>query len=462
MLYRTGQVRCGNFRGHCEHCYSVWSGLWKVTMKRRHDRDGRLHECNQPSRVPACRMERLEGRCLFAAGVLPRPDHIVIVVEEDHSYDQILGDPVATHTMWPWVAPELMAEAPYIRGLAGNGASFTRAHSVGNPSGLTYQALFSGLTPTAHDRPWLHPYQSPNLASELISAGLSFAGYSESLPRVGYVGGDVGDYKRAHNPWVNFANVPVADNLPFSKFPADYNKLPTVSFVVPNLQDNMHSSTVQEADNWLADHLSGYARWASSHNSLLIVTWDESHTSGGSIPTIFYGPMVEQGNYADRISQTNILRTVEDMYGLAPTGTAAVATPITDIFQRGGVSDPQADAAEQLNAARSRRHRGGGSIHGIVFDDRLGTHRPTHGNPRLAGWLVYLDLNGDGKFGPDEPAIDTDSKGRFLFRHVAPGTYTVRLVPRDGYAPSASLPDAVQVTVTGHPTPRLLFSEEPI
>ena len=71
-----------------------------------------------------------------------------------------------------------------------------------------------------------------------------------------------------------------------------------------------------------------------THNSLLIVTWDEDDgTVANHIPTIFIGPMVKQGQYGEHITHDNVLATIEAMYGLAPLGNAANVQPIKDVWQ---------------------------------------------------------------------------------------------------------------------------------
>jgi len=86
-------------------------------------------------------------------------------------------------------------------------------------------------------------------------------------------------------------------------------------------------------------YLSKYIQWAMTHNSLLIITYDESYTATENpalynhIPTLFIGPMVKAGDYADDINHFNVLRTIEDMYGLPYAGAAATATPIRSIWQ---------------------------------------------------------------------------------------------------------------------------------
>jgi hypothetical protein len=134
---------------------------------------------------------------------------------------------------------------------------------------------------------------------------------------------------------VNFTNVPAAASMPFTSFQAvtDPAALPTVSFVIPNLDNDMHDGSIAQADNWLSTNLSRYAAWAKANNSLLIVTWDEDDDSSDNhIPTIVYGAHVNTGAYAEPISHYSVLSTVQQIYGLPKTGHAAQSPPISDIW----------------------------------------------------------------------------------------------------------------------------------
>jgi len=261
----------------------------------------------------------LVPRVGLAAAAIPQPAHVVIVVEENRSESNIIGS----------------KSTPFINALAANGANMAQSFAEAHPSEPNYLALFAGSTfGVTKDACPVNGGNTPNLASELLAAGDTFIGYAEGLPAVGSTACSAGKYARKHVPWANFSNVPPANSLPFSAFPmGNYANLPTVSFVIPNNDDNMHDGSVAQGDAWLSQQLSGYANWAVANNSLLILTWDED--DGGprnQIPTVIYGAHVQPGTYNEPISHYSVLSTLEQMYGLPKTGNAANAAPIATIW----------------------------------------------------------------------------------------------------------------------------------
>ena len=179
----------------------------------------------------------------------------------------------------------------------------------------------------------MRPIAPPNLAAALHTVDASFATYAEDLPATGSTVCSSGTYVRKHNAATDFADVSPAENRPFTAFPADPASLPSVSFVIPNLDHDMHDGTVGQADTWLRTHLDSYVKWARAHDSLLVITWDEDdYSAANRIPTLFIGPMVRPGRYSEHVDHYTVLRTLTAMYGAAAPALAAHDAPITDIW----------------------------------------------------------------------------------------------------------------------------------
>ena len=150
----------------------------------------------------------------LAAAAIPQPAHVVIVVEENRSQTNIIGN----------------KSAPFINQLAASGAMMAQSFAEMHPSEPNYYALFAGDTLVKDNVCPVNADSTPNLGSELLAAGYTFVGFAESLPAVGSPACSAGKYARKHVPWASFANIPGSYSLPFSAFPApsNYVSLPTI------------------------------------------------------------------------------------------------------------------------------------------------------------------------------------------------------------------------------------------
>jgi acid phosphatase len=250
---------------------------------------------------------------------LPRPDHVVVVIMENRGYSQIMGK---------------LHSGSYIHALARRGVLFTQSYGVTHPSQPNYLALFSGGTQGLTSNACPNSFNTANLASTLLDAGLSFASYAETLPATGDLSCMSGAYQRKHNPVTNWPRVPAELNQRFADFPQDFSRLPVVSFVIPDQDHDMHDGSFAAADDWLKTHIAPYVDWAFKHNSLLILTWDEDDSNEHNrIVTMLVGPMVKPGQSGQRIDHYNVLRTLLDFYGLPAPGAARDAEAITGIWK---------------------------------------------------------------------------------------------------------------------------------
>lgn len=317
----------------------------------------------------------------LASPVSHAPQHIVVVIEENHGYSQVVGN----------------ADMPYLnKVLIDGGLLLTNSHGVEHPSQPNYLDLFSGdnqgittdgpVPGASENAAQQTPLTAGNLAAALIHKGYSFSAYSQSLPAPGSLayfsdgktayaampsanpGAFI--YARKHNPWTNWQapsgyarrgngsnTLPASINRPMSAFPAaDFAALPTVSYVIPNQCNDMHGGVsgskstencpyasssgdaddrqlAKNADHFLRTWLGAYAAWAKAHDSLLIVTWDEDFHSDADnhIATVIYGAGIKPGSKSSQhVNHYNILATIATDYhlDLAGLGHAAAARPV--------------------------------------------------------------------------------------------------------------------------------------
>jgi acid phosphatase len=381
---------------------------------------------------------------------IPVYDHVVIVVEENHSYSQIIGS----------------ASAPYINNtLAAEGASFTKFYGEEHPSEGNYLWLFAGSNFNVGfgDACPVGPFSSANMASELIAQGRTFGGYSEDLPSIGSTVCSSGQYWRKHNPWVNFNNIPsgttlaTSCNLRWSDWPAgDFCSLRTVSIVVPNQNNDMHDGTVQMGDTWLQTYIDPYYQWAKLHNSLLIMTFDEAAGGSGGmttppdnqIATIFAGAHVIHGTYTESagVNHINLLRTIEDMYSLThagaqtsqATGAGLSNSAITNVFD----STPSPKSIVRLPASFSRSvHVGNSPTDDSFTIQNGGAGTLNYSITDDAAWLDENPVSGTASCEVDTITVSYSTAS------LAQGNYSATITITDADASNSPQTIAISLTV---------------
>lgn len=264
---------------------------------------------------------------------VPASNHVVLLVEENQSYSGMI----------------LNNGMPYLSSLASKYGLATQYYANTHPSIGNYFQMTTGqiLTNDDNQTPASFPISSDNIVRELMIAGKTWKSYAESLPSVGYTGGNTGRYAVRHNPFPYFTDVQYSSTqklnlVPFSEFATDLanNQLPNFSYIVPNLDDDAHDGTPQQADAWLQKNIAPLlASAAFQQDGLLIITFDEalptdSTHGGGHIATVVIGPKVKSGYKSATLYQhQSLLRTLLTALGAKSfPGAAASAPAMTDFF----------------------------------------------------------------------------------------------------------------------------------
>jgi len=253
---------------------------------------------------------------LCAAGMFggtPQSKHVVLVVEENHSFDAVIT----------------RGGMPYLKSLAERYTLLTNYYGNHHPSIGNYFMMTTGQTISTNDGyNGTVPYD--NLISQLVTANKTWKAYGDSLPEQGYIGGNERPYVKKHFPIAYFENVrndpAQRKNLvPAEQFIADLRSqgLPDFSMLIPNLDHDAHDGSLKEADDWLRRYIEPLlANPDFQKDGILIVTFDESVKSdpdhgGGHITTVVIGPLAKE-HFADATfyQHESLFATLEQILGL--------------------------------------------------------------------------------------------------------------------------------------------------
>jgi hypothetical protein len=267
---------------------------------------------------------------------VPQSHQVILVMEENQSYSTVAGNT----SVWP-----------NLNALIATGALPTNYYANSHPSIGNYFMLTTGQLLTTDDNSTT-VFDVDNIARRMLSSGVSFRIYAEGITQ-GYVGGNTGLYLIRHNPFAMLSDI--ADNQqvanetiwPFSQFAVDLanNALPDSSYIVPDVNDDAHNGTPQQADSWLQTNvvapITAASAFQSGGDGLLIVDFDEAEDSdrtygGGHVAPVLWGPIVRPGYTQTSTTvyqHQSMLRTMMEALGLPNfPGAAATAPDMTEFF----------------------------------------------------------------------------------------------------------------------------------
>jgi phospholipase C len=296
-------------------------------------------------------MTSLPAGAASAAGAsMPRYSHVLVIIEENHTTDQIIGN----------------AAAPTLTRLSKTYGFASNFYAIRHPSEPNYIALVGGDTFGITDddafyckagtKKWGceksstsgyvdHTVDGENITSQLEKAKLTWKGYFEDIPEPGSLtyrwpspqqpapGKPDSLYAVKHNGFLTFKNVQTAPDrakriVGFDVLEHDIaaGTLPNFAHIVPNQCNDMHglhghdvpadctgkesAGLIGRADRVageLVDKIMHSAMWNGPDNNAIVITFDEndddrasshpngccgfapgdaSHPGGGWIPTI--------------------------------------------------------------------------------------------------------------------------------------------------------------------------------
>jgi acid phosphatase len=266
----------------------------------------------------------------------PTSKHVVLVIEENQSYSTVVGNT----SVWP-----------NLNNLISQGALATNYYANSHPSIGNYFMLTTGQLLTTNDNSTT-VWNVDNIARRMLAAGVPFRVYAEGITQ-GYVGGNTGLYLIRHNPFAMLSDIAsnpqVANEViwPFSQFATDLanGTLPEFSYIVPDVNDDAHNGTPQQADAWLQANvvtpLSNISAFQPGGDGVFIVDFDEAEDSdttygGGHISPVLWGPNVLVGytqQSATIYQHQSMLRTMMEALSLTnPPGAAATAPSMSEFF----------------------------------------------------------------------------------------------------------------------------------
>jgi phosphatidylinositol-3-phosphatase len=270
---------------------------------------------------------------------VPVVAHVFILVEENHAYSSVIGNPAM----------------PYTNSLAQQYSLATQYYADRHNSLPNYFMLTTGDMVTTDDS-FTGTVSADNVVRAITAAGKTWKVYAESLPSVGYLGPSVIPYGKDHNAFTYLSDVlnsstQAANVVPFTQLATDMQNgaLPNYAMIVPNFANDGHdcpneasyctdTGKLANIDSWVQTHVGPLINSPGFNNSVLIYTWDESTitdmaNTGGHVATILIGSPVRRGYQSTTVYQhQSALRLSMELLGISDLPGAAASAPDMNEF----------------------------------------------------------------------------------------------------------------------------------
>ena len=276
---------------------------------------------------------------------VPRSSHVWMITEENHSYEEVVGNP----------------NMPYYNQLIQKYGLAAQFYSNRHSSLPALMWLVAGASVETNNDTTSCQHSHDNVVRELLKHGYSWRSYQENMPYAGFqglTGGINNTYYRRHNPLIDFTDVcpgtgQELKSIPYTQMAKDFANGKTVNYayITPDADEDAHNGTLAAADQWLQANVPAILarpEFSSGGDDILFVAWDEGTLStdnrcsatvkkgcGGRVATLVIGPQVKAGYKSTATYHSeNLLKTVCATMGLSTCpGAAQNAVPMSDFFK---------------------------------------------------------------------------------------------------------------------------------
>jgi len=277
---------------------------------------------------------------------VPRSKHVYIVAEENRSYEHIVGS----------------ASMPYLNSLINKGGLATQFYSNQHGSLENYFWVTAGQKITDNNSTTA-VFNVDNIERHLLTNGMTFKSYAQSLPYAGYTGLFSGAYMKRHAPlpyFTDMANSSLLMNHVSTTVMAQdiaNGTLPNFAFITPDGDHDMHNcgtdlgACLWTADQWLKSNIGpllATAPFQPGGDGVLIIWADEADLStdnrcsatiltgcGGHIVVAMIGPQIKAGyKSVTTYHHPSVLRTMLEALGTTANfpGAANTAPDMHEFF----------------------------------------------------------------------------------------------------------------------------------
>ncbi|MGB3332527.1 MAG: alkaline phosphatase family protein [Mycobacterium sp.] len=278
-------------------------------------------------------------------------DHVFVIYMENKGTDDIVGSP----------------NAPYLNSLINTYGYADNYYALGHPSDPNYFRILGGSDFGIDYNSAPNSINAPSLMQEMDQAGITWAGYAQSMPSAGAIVSS-GDYSADELPFTQFSyvygNTPdylQEHLLPLTQLAtnlADPSTFPGFTWIAANEDNNMEgpvdtfSGILQFIATQLTDHqynvaagdqfvqqevstIEGSNTWTNpNERDVIIITEDEDNNNlslgfgneGNHVPMIVIPSAgavasgMQSGNFTTDAyyNEYSLMATIEDALGLAP------------------------------------------------------------------------------------------------------------------------------------------------